>query len=341
MPKNLEKDELPKSISFHESPDILLSDASPIKRSVPLDTPEDLTMSPVTRSPLDIDIESTESQQKPKVLENFFRPKDYQLTKRLGRGEFGEVYLATSSTSGERIVMKRIPKNSPTFKWNYIQREEEAGYILKNEGIVPCFTKFETTNNVYLVFPYFEAKDLITYLEDRNFWPLEDKHAKSIIRQIVVSLMFCHSKGIGHRDVKLENILIDKNGKIKLIDFGLCTLNDDRNQKHEDKVGSLDYAAPELLLKKPYSSFKADVFSTGVVLYCLLLGKFPFVAEERAQNIRKGIDTKLTFGEGKFSRLFSSISKEAKDLLTCMLEPNPEKRIAMEEIMGHKWFSKK
>jgi len=206
-------------------------------------------------------------------------------------------------------------------------------------GIVPCLTKFETGRNVYLVFPFFEGRDLITYLEDRNFWPLEDKHAKNIFKQLANALSFCHSKGIGHRDVKLENILINKNGQVKLIDFGLCTLDDSISILQEDRVGSVDYVAPELLLGKSYNSFKADVFSAGVVLYCLLFGKFPFVGDERLNEIRMGTIKKITVMEKKDK--FIAISKEAKQLLELMLEGDPEKRISMQEVLQHKWFQVK
>jgi len=245
-------------------------------------------------------------------------------------------FLATSET-GNLKVFKRIPKSTQKFRWEYIEREEKAGEFVGNhKNIVPCIARFETQKNVYLVFDYFEGKDLIAYLEDRNYWPLEEKHARNYFRQLVGALCYCHSKGVGHRDIKLENILVDKNGNIKLIDFGLCTLQDSPAKFQEDKVGSIDYVAPEVLTSLPYQSWKADVFSAGVVLFCLLFGKFPFQAEERLEEIRLGIRKPINMD--KKDRLFSSVSSEAKDLISNMTHPDPNKRYNMDEVLKHKWL---
>jgi len=311
--------------SFCEVDTIILCDG--IRRTITQDGDIDLHMSPITNGPVDV------------ASAGSFIPKEFSLRSRLGRGEFGEVFLSVSE-SGKQVVMKRIPKKSHNFKWEYIRREHKAGVILDNhDTIVPCITVFETSNNVYLVFPYFESKDLISWLEDRNFWPLEDKHARKIFLQIATAVSICHRNGIGHRDIKLDNVLVNKAGKIKLIDFGLCTIEDDSKQVHTDRVGSADYVAPEVLMNRPYNSFKADIFSMGVVLYCLLFGKFPFNPEERLEDIRKGIITSFSLDDKE--KLFTSLSKEAKELLSMMLEPEPEKRISMEGILTHKWLNQK
>jgi len=268
-----------------------------------------------------------------------FRPREYTLVKRLGCGQFGETYLSRS-VDGNQCVMKRMGKNSANFRWIYVEREEMAGTRLNGDpGIISCMLRFETVHNVYLVFPFFDGRDLIAYLEDRNFWPLEDKHAKKLFKQLAVALSYCHSKGIGHRDVKLDNILINKNGQIKLIDFGLCTVGDSTTNMQDDRVGSIDYAAPEILLGKLYNSFKADIFSAGVVLYCLLFGKFPFVGEERLSEIRQGFVRRIFIADKKDK--FAAISEDAKNVLQLMLDTNPGKRPSAHDLMKHKWLAQK
>jgi len=314
-----------KSPSFYDVQDVLLGDS--IRRSVPQDGIEDLSLSPLSLGPID-EVSNKE----------FFSPKEFTLKKRLGRGEFAEVYLAESSKDGKLMVFKRISKSSSNFSREYIRREKLVGEILDHEGIVQCITMFETANNVYLVFPYFEGKDMITYLEDRNFWPLDDRHAKFLFKQLALSIEHCHRKRVAHRDIKLENILIGNKGmRVKFIDFGLCTI--ENSNMTTERVGSIDYVAPELILEKIYDALKADIFSLAVVLFCFLFGKFPFIAEERVDEMKRGIIKTVSFDTK--DKLFSSVCEEAKDLITSMMNPDPQKRPTIQEVLNHKWLCQK
>jgi len=307
--------------SFFELSDIILG--GKIRRNVSQDGIEDLSLSPVLFGPIG------------NISKEIFRPKDYNLKKRLGKGEFGEVYLA-ESFDGKSMVMKRISKSSTLFSREYIRREKLAGEILDHQGIVQCLVTFETPNNVYLVFPYYRGMDMIAYLEDRNFWPLEDKHSKLLFKQLALSIKHWHDNGIAHRDIKLENILIgDKGTKVKLIDFGLCTIENSRVAT--DRVGSFDYVAPELMTQKVYDALMVDIYSLGVVLYCFLFGKFPFIAEERIEEIKKGIIKKVSFDMK--DRPFSSVCNEAKDLISSMMHMTPKKRPTIQEVLNHKWLN--
>jgi len=143
----------------------------------------------------------------------------------------------------------------------------------------------------------------------------------------------CHRNGIGHRDIKLENVLINEDNRIVLIDFGFCTLNDSWDKKHKRSLGSLEYTAPELLIRDPYCSFLSDAFSSGVILYTLFFGEFPFQIEDLQHSLI--IDHRLP--DLKFP---SKISKEAEDLLKGMLEFDPYKRITIDEAIVHPFLTK-
>jgi serine/threonine protein kinase len=111
-----------------------------------------------------------------------FKPKDYQLVKRLGRGEFGEVFLATSK-SGNSLVMKRINKNGRTYSTKFVDREVNAGKLVaRHKHIASYLTRFETANNVYLVFDYFKGLDLITFFQENDYTPMKSKRAKILFK---------------------------------------------------------------------------------------------------------------------------------------------------------------
>jgi len=270
-------------------------------------------------------------------LENMLIPCDYILESKLGKGVFGEIYLGTLERDPSIVAaLKKISKRSPKFDPQMVTREMNAGKLLKHHGIVEYQKYFETLSNIYLVFEYIDGEDLCNHITGRDFEPLPEEKAKKIISQIVPSLLYCHDQGIAHRDIKLDNILLTKDGKIKLIDFGLCTPKMNKTDCSNDYVGSPEYVAPEILRRKPYNPFIADIFSLGVVLYSLLVAEFPFTTKERWDKVAIGGHPAIRWGDK--GDLKESLSKEAIDLIEKLLEVDPEKRITLEDVLNHKWF---
>jgi 5'-AMP-activated protein kinase catalytic alpha subunit len=258
----------------------------------------------------------------------------YSLLKRIGEGVFGEVYMAKLKENGKQYALKKLSKSHPKFRQMSVFREVSAGKMLDHKGIIHFEENFETASSVYLVMEYFGGYDLYTTLEERNYKPYSELTSKEIFKQLVEAMMHCHQKGIAHRDVKLENILMDKLGNIKLIDFGLCDFVNDVGNKTRlcvDSVGSPAYISPEILTGKPYDGFKADVWSCGVVLYALLFGCFPFSASQYKLLV-SGEPLVVQFPE-------SGVSKCAKELLRSMLKLQPDSRFSLEDIQGHDWLS--
>jgi serine/threonine protein kinase len=264
---------------------------------------------------------------------------EYVIEKSLGKGVFGEVLLAKSTITGEHVALKRIPKGGPKFNWKHLKVEVEAGRRISNhKNIASMETYFETINNFYIVFEFVEGIDLFGLLESRDFHPLEEKETKKLMAQIVDALIHCHNNGVAHRDIKLDNLLVDWSGNIKLIDFGLCSIDEDLCT---DFVGSPEYVAPEVIQQIPHSGYKADVFSLGMVLYCMLFGQFPFIPDQRLQMVALGLPHPTLEWPDKQLNFPAFVSKSAKELLIQMLEVDPTKRISMEEVKSHKWFSSK
>eukprot|EP01118_Nematostelium_gracile_P014648 TRINITY_DN5761_c0_g1_i2.p1 TRINITY_DN5761_c0_g1~~TRINITY_DN5761_c0_g1_i2.p1 ORF type:complete len:341 (+),score=90.50 TRINITY_DN5761_c0_g1_i2:167-1189(+) len=266
-----------------------------------------------------------------------FAPCDFVIESKLGAGVFGEVFLATSESTGEEVALKRISKRNPKFDPQMVNREITAGEALQHDGIVRYKTHFETLNNIYLVYELVKGNDLCTFMTDRNYEPVNDKEARAILRQLVNGLLYCHSQGIAHRDIKLDNILITAEGKTKIIDFGLSTSKLGPNDKCKDYVGSPEYAAPEIMSRKPYNPFRSDVFSIGVVMYGLLFGEFPFSTADRWDKVAAGTHPPIRWAD-RSPNFPGVVSKEAKELIEAMLEVNPENRITVGEILNHKWF---
>jgi serine kinase len=158
--------------------------------------------------------------------------------------------------------------------------------------------------------------------------PLPESTARKIFRQIVEVMTYCHSQGIAHLDLKLENILLSSSGKIFLIDFGLCEIQQTTRRPSDSFVGSIDYASPEILDRKPFDSFKADIWSLGTLLYCLVFACFPFSANARFNGTHPPLDFVL------------DISKPLEDLLHKMLKNDPSERCSIIDVSTHKWLHK-
>jgi len=280
------------------------------------------------------DCDSSNEAAVPAASEPKLQECKYSLLKRIGEGVFGEVYMAKLKENGKQYALKKLSKSHPKFRQMSVFREVSAGKMLEHKGIIHFEENFETASSVYLVMEYFGGYDLYTTLEERNYKPYSELTSKEIFKQLVEAMMHCHQKGIAHRDVKLENILMDKLGNIKLIDFGLCDFVNDVGNKTRlcvDSVGSPAYISPEILTGKPYDGFKADVWSCGVVLYALLFGCFPF-STSQYKLLVSGEPLVVQFPE-------SRVSPCAKELLRSMLKLQPDSRFSLEDIQGHDWLS--
>jgi len=250
-------------------------------------------------------------------------------------GCFGHILLAKDDMDKE-VVIKMIPKegSNPV----EVKREINSGKMLSHPNIGRFIENFESEQCYFLVFERIYGKDLYSTIEKRQFVPFENKDSKEIFKQILEAVLFCHSKGIIHRDIKLENILMDATGHVTLIDFGLCDITSYPGQESEKFCGSMDYVAPEVVSKRSYNGKQADSFSLGVVLFTLLFAEFPFVSQDRVNCIKTGrLQPIPNFSDTKMKRF--QIDPIAKDLISRMLREDPNRRIPIEEIKSHPWLS--
>lgn len=174
---------------------------------------------------------------------------------------------------------------------------------------------------------YAGGGDLLQYVKQRK--RLDEDTSKAIFKQIVYGLGHCHCRSVLHRDVKLDNVLMDGEGGVKLCDFGVSRMVK-KNHIIKEQCGTPAYLAPEIIIDEGYEGFYADIWSLGVLLYAMLQGTVPF----KANNIA---DLHKLILKGEFEFAYSGISEEAKDIVRKMLVLTPEKRISIPEMLNHPW----
>ncbi|KAM0329342.1 hypothetical protein ACHAQA_004648 [Verticillium albo-atrum] len=297
---------------------------------------------------------------------------DYILGNTIGEGEFGKVKLGWKQDGGTQVAIKLIKRdnvgNNPS-RLAKIYREIAILRGISHPNIVRLHEMVETERHIGIILEYASGGELFDYILNHRY--LKDNAARRLFAQLVSGVGYLHKKGIVHRDLKLENLLLDRNRNIIITDFGFANTFDaqeELNQEEElnlsdrefvkraglDKVkangtrkgdlmqtscGSPCYAAPELVVSDSlYTGRKVDVWSCGVILYAMLAGYLPFdddPANPEGDNInllyKYIVNTPLTFPE--------YVTPHARDLLRRILVPNPRKRADLFEVARHSWLS--
>ena len=201
---------------------------------------------------------------------------------------------------------------------------------LNHFSIVKILDTIETDKYILLIMENITGGDLLSYIKKRNKLP--EKIAKFIFKQLLVSLKYLHTNSIVHRDIKLDNILLDLNNNIKLCDFGVSKYIPDNKELLYEQCGTPAYIAPEVISGNGYQGFPIDMWSSGIVLYSLLSGDIPF----KAKNLKEL--RRIILSEER--KEIEGISHYANDLINKLLEIEPNKRINVEQALKHPWFMK-
>ena len=255
---------------------------------------------------------------------------NYILFEQIGKGTFSKVTQAIHILTEQVVAVKILEKDKieDDIDVERIIREIEILNNINHPNIAQLYEIYSTIHNIYLMMEYVEGGDLFDYIYVNKFLP--EQTACNLFRQIIGVIEYLNEMGIAHRDIKPENILLDKDKtNIKVIDFGLSNYYSDKNLLHSS-CGSPCYASPEMLSGKPYQGISTDLWSSGIVLYSMLVGSLPF-DEQELQKLYEQIKI------GKFY-LPSTLSLEAMDLLKKILMVDPNKRISLYEIKNHPWF---
>eukprot|EP00826_Nyctotherus_ovalis_P026843 TRINITY_DN2093_c0_g1_i1.p1 TRINITY_DN2093_c0_g1~~TRINITY_DN2093_c0_g1_i1.p1 ORF type:complete len:720 (-),score=227.83 TRINITY_DN2093_c0_g1_i1:141-2300(-) len=254
----------------------------------------------------------------------------YRIGRVLGKGAFGKVNLGIHKLTGKLVAIKSIKKTHLSNKTSRekVMKEFSILKALRHQNIIRLYESFETDKHILIVMELCAGGDVLSYIKRHR--KVKEEVAKRILKELVTGLGYCHSRGVLHRDIKLENILFNHVGELKICDFGVSR-SIARGERIMERCGTPAYIAPEIVKGEGYQDFAADIWSAGVVLYSILYGTLPF----KANNIN---DLNRLILRGKY-KVKEDLSDNAKDLVKRMLKRNPGKRITIPEILGHKWMS--
>ncbi|KAI8138004.1 kinase-like domain-containing protein [Fennellomyces sp. T-0311] len=247
----------------------------------------------------------------------------YSIGETIGEGTFGKVKLGTHKLTGQKVAIKRISKQHAPM----VAREIHLHRQLKHPNIVTLYEIIVTENNIHVISEYCPHGELFEALTEQGRY--SEAAAARWFAQIADAIRYCHSQDIIHRDLKLENILLDRDDNAKLCDFGFARQAQAR-QMLETFCGSLAYSAPEVILRQKYTGPETDIWSLGVILYTLLAGELPFDDDSDIVTQRK-----IVKGDYAMPAYFSP---EAADLITRMLKLNPSERVTIDQVAGHPWL---
>ncbi|CAM8890144.1 unnamed protein product [Rhodiola kirilowii] len=259
----------------------------------------------------------------------------YDVGHELGRGEFGVTYLCTDKANGYVFACKSISKKKlrTAVDIEDVRREVEImKHLPKHVNIVTLKDTYEDDNAVHLVMELCEGGELFDRIVARGHYT--ERAAAAVTKTIVEVVQMCHKHGVMHRDLKPENFLFankKETAPLKAIDFGLSVFFKP-GEKFSEIVGSPYYMAPEVL-KRNYGP-EVDVWSAGVILYILLCGVPPFWAETEQGVAQAIIRSRLDFKRDPWPK----VSENAKDLVSKMLNPDPQSRLTAQEVLDHPWL---
>ena len=254
---------------------------------------------------------------------------DYIVKHTIGKGTFSRVKLGINKYSGEKVAIKILDKLKIVEKEDLerIIREMRMLSELDNEHVIKVYQIYEDDNHYLIIMEYCEGGELFNYIVEKQ--KLSENETAFFFYQIIKGVEYIHSKGIAHRDLKPENLLLDKDKKIKIIDFGLSNYFDGI-QKLETPCGSPCYASPEMVGGNKYNGFFIDVWATGIILFAMLCGYLPFEDDNNDILFKQILSGKINYP--------SYLSEMSKDLLNKIIETEPEKRIKIEEIKKHPFY---
>lgn len=275
------------------------------------------------------------------------KEQEYSWSSRvLGRGELSTVYFATALASGKQVAIKRIaPKQLNSKTHGRLVKEAALLHdISESPEVTQKFAKLvegfiDHEGGLNIVMDHVNGGDLFDLMRKRPKG-FSEQRAKNYIKQLLKSLHFLHHHDIAHLDLKLENIMYDKDNKrLKIIDFGFATktskINPDTGIKEKILLntfcGSLNYTPPEIIKKVKFDGKQADIWSLGVVCFILLTGKFPFDAYHPNEVYKSIVQGSFVFPE--------HLSPGAKSFLNCMLDIYPDNRSNVTSLLKHSWLN--
>lgn len=264
-------------------------------------------------------LQGSQSRQ-PFTIDNF------EIGRPLGKGKFGNVYLAREKKSRFIVALKILFKSQIEKEGveHQLRREIEIQAHLKHPNILQLYNYFYDQQRIYLILEYAPRGEL--YKELQKSGTFDEQRTATIMEELSDALMYCHKKKVIHRDIKPENLLLGLQGELKIADFGWSVHAPSLRRK--TMCGTLDYLPPEMIEGRMHNEM-VDLWCIGVLCYELMVGNPPFESPSHSETYRRIVKVDLKFP--------SSMPLGAKDLISKLLKHNPSQRLPLEQVSAHPW----
>lgn len=266
-------------------------------------------------------------------FENETQISDFDNLVKVGEGSFGIVFKATYKKTGATYAIKAIDKKNKTNQEgrSYFKREIEIMYKIRHPNIVRLYTHFEDDNYCYFVMEYINKGNLFDNVDKQRKKCFDTKTVASYMKDLCSAVFYLHCMDppIIHRDIKLENVLLHEDGKVKLTDFGWSNYICD-DEVRDTFCGTPVYLAPEMIKRKEHDH-NVDIWCIGVMLFELLTGKLPFNTSSKLALEDSIMKVKINWPP--------DMNQQARDLVSRILKYNPSERLQIENILKHTFFT--
>ncbi|XP_077891761.1 sperm motility kinase 2B-like [Ictidomys tridecemlineatus] len=269
--------------------------------------------------------ESSVMLQGPRSHQKAVLREQYEVLRDIGFGGFGKIKLARHRLTGSEVIIKVLRKKGQNL---LVLSELEMMRSLEHPNVIQLLQVAETNRNIYMVMEHTGGGRLLDHVPQGG---MQEEEARSLFRQVVSAVSYCHDKGIVHRDLKPENIMVDARSHARLIDFGFSA-RFTPGQKLRQFWGTLSYFAPEIILRQAYEGPPVDIWSLGVILHYMLTRRYPFggnTSKEMLSQIKQA-----TYRDPPY------VSLAARMLIHQMLTLDPQKRPTAKQILQHPWMTK-
>ncbi|MCJ8739583.1 hypothetical protein PDJAM_G00048880 [Pangasius djambal] len=255
-----------------------------------------------------------------------FSIKDFDIGRPLGKGKFGNVYLAREKKLKTIVALKVLFKSQMEKEGveHQLRREIEIQSHLRHPNILRFYNYFHDSSRVFLILEYAPRGEM--YKELQRCGRFSDQRTATFMEEVADALQYCHEKKVIHRDIKPENLLLGFRGELKIADFGWSVHAP--SLRRRTMCGTLDYLPPEMIEGHSHDE-KVDLWCIGVLCYECLVGNPPFETASHSETYKRITKVDLQFPK--------VVSDGARDLISKLLRHSPSMRLPLKSVMEHPW----